>query len=112
MKPITVLSNKRKNKIKTRWNEIDKLCKKGQSPVDVFKILFTKTEASNFLTNRTQSKNPKYKDFKVDFNWLMKNDDNYVKVLEGQYDNKDTNNNSHAEKLRQQTAAAARRGVD
>ena len=89
LQPIKILSDKRKEKIKTRWKELSKLCEEGQTELDLFKTIFEKVEASDFLTNRMRNNKARYENFKVDFNWLIENNDNYVKVLECKYDNKD-----------------------
>src|SRR5690554_5058339 len=86
--PLKAVTSKRRKKIQNRSIELNKLCEEGQTELDLLKLIFEKTEASNFLTGKTKNNNPKYKDFSANFNWLMENDTNYVKVLEGKYDNK------------------------
>jgi hypothetical protein len=55
--------------------------------VDKFKELFEKAEASEFL----KGTNPR--NWSATFDWLL-NDDNMTKTLEGNYDNKSSNNPS------------------
>lgn len=71
---VTTLSNKRKDKIKQRWKELGSLGKVGE--------LFGKVESSNFLKGNNSNQ------WKCTFDWIIENDNNYVKVLEGNYDNK------------------------
>lgn len=68
------LTEERKKKIKQRWNEMER---------DMSKIteLFTKTEQSDFCTG-------KVKEWTANFDWLFENSKNWVKVVEGNYDNK------------------------
>lgn len=69
---VKILSNKRKTTIKNRLRAY---------PVDEFKTLFEKAEASEFLKgNNTNGWN-------ATFDWLL-NENNMLKVLEGNYDNK------------------------
>jgi len=66
------LTNNRRTAIKNRWKEYGDL--------EVFRTLFAKAEASDFLSGR----NGKWTN--CNFDWLMK-PSNMVKVLEGNYDN-------------------------
>lgn len=70
---IKSLSNKRKEKIKIRIEEIDK---------EQFKIAIDKINASDFCTGKNE------RNWKADIDWLINNDTNIIKVLEGKYDNK------------------------
>lgn len=71
---VITLSNTRKDKLKTRWGEIKDL--------ETFEIIFNKVQSSSFLKGGNKS------GWKCTFDWLIDNSNNYVKVLEGQYDNK------------------------
>lgn len=71
---ITKITDSRKRHIKARWKEVS-------GNIDVFKGLFEMTEKSKFLTGNND------RDWKADFDWLIKNNDNYTKVLEGKYSN-------------------------
>ena len=69
---IQSLSNSRKEKIKVRWNELNS--------IEKFKELFEKTQASSFCIGDNKD------GWKASFDWLMENDKNWLKVLEGNYD--------------------------
>lgn len=68
---VKSLSDKRKKAIKARLNTYT---------IDDFKTVFEKTERSDFLTGRTGQ-------WSATFDWLL-NENNMIKVLEGNYDNK------------------------
>ena len=72
---VVSITDKRKSKIKARWMEL--------KTIEAFEQLFTLTEQSDFLCGRE-------KEWKCTFDWLMMNDTNYIKVLEGNYANKKT----------------------
>lgn len=74
---LTVLSDKRKQAIKARLNTYT---------VEQFKEMFTKAEASSFLKGSNNN------DWRASFDWLIK-DSNFAKVLDGNYDDKQKNNN-------------------
>lgn len=76
---IKTITGKRQESVGARWKEY------GQN-IEVFKELFTKAEASDFLTGRIKNTNPSHKNFKADFDWLM-TITYFPKVLEGKYDN-------------------------
>jgi hypothetical protein len=71
---IRSISSKRRAKIKTRLSE----------PMfrDNWQAIFRRAVASDFM--RGQNSN----NWTVSFDWLIENDANYVKVLEGKYNNK------------------------
>lgn len=71
---IMKITDSRKRHIKARWKEVS-------GNIDAFKRLFEMTEESKFLTGNNE------KGWKADFDWLIKNNDNYTKVLEGKYSN-------------------------
>lgn len=77
---IIKLSDSRKKTIKARFLEYDK-------DINIFKTLFTKAENSNFL------KGTNGKGWNANFDWLI-NPKNMIKVLEGNYDNKENSNAS------------------
>jgi len=74
---ITKLSSKRTDHLQARLKE------------DTFKSNFTiiieKIIASDFLMGRKPSAT--HPNFKAGFDWIISNDNNYLKVLEGKYDN-------------------------
>ena len=71
---VVSISQSRKKKIKVRWVEI--------KTIEKMKELFAKVEATQFC------KGDNKQGWKATFDWLMENDKNYLKVLEGQYDKK------------------------
>jgi len=71
---IKQITDKRKGNINARYQE-------SKCSIEVFKILFTKMQDSNFLKGGWDSGG------KADFDWVMR-PTNFVKVLEGKYDNK------------------------
>lgn len=73
MPRVIKLTAERKKAMKTRWKEYKN--------INVFIELFTKAEASNFLSGRDG------KWTGCAFDWLL-NSTNMIKVLEGNYDNK------------------------
>ena len=75
---VKLLTDKRKAKIRTRWKEFARLGK----PVEVCGKLINTACRSKFL----QGDNPR--GWKADFDWLFDNDKNWVKVLEGNYDDR------------------------
>lgn len=74
------LSENRKKHIAARWNEYG-------GDLETFVTLFTKAEASSFLTGNND------RGWNASFDWLMKAD-NLAKTLEGKYDNKGGGNNA------------------
>ncbi len=72
---LTVLSDKRKQAIKTRLNTYT---------IEQFKEMFEKAESSTFLKGENN------RNWQANFDWLMK-DGNFAKVLDGNYDNKKSN---------------------
>ena len=65
-------STKRRKLVESRW---------GENPnIDIWKKLFEKAEESDFLAGRTKNT------WKASFDWLI-NADNFIKTLEGNYDN-------------------------
>jgi hypothetical protein len=72
--PIKVISEQRKQKLKTRISEIG---------IEQFKLAIDKITASNFCKGENN------KNWKASFDWLIQNDTNIIKVLEGKYDNKE-----------------------
>lgn len=78
LNPITKLSTSRINKIKARLNT-DSEFKKH------FEIVINKILNNNFLLGDNKN------NWKVSFDWIIENDKNYLKILEGNYDNKKLN---------------------
>lgn len=75
---VRSLSNARKKHIQARWEQLDR-------NLEVFKEVFTKLEESDFCKGNNN------RGWKADFDWVIANDNNIIKVLEGKYDNKKIN---------------------
>ena len=75
---VIKLTQARKNKLRKRWEELKSL--------DKFIEIFTKMEQSDFMRGKNKH------NWKATFDWVISNDTNYVKVLEGNYDNRRPNN--------------------
>lgn len=71
---VRVLTDERKKKIKARLSKHSE---------DEIRLAFQKAEASDFFTGRNG-------DWNGSFDWIMKSETNIVKILEGNYDNKDS----------------------
>lgn len=71
---IRTLSKVRKDKIKTRWGEIKSL--------DTFKQICSRMEESSFLKGKND------REWKASFDWILENDNNWVKIIEGNYADK------------------------
>ncbi|MGM0409271.1 MAG: hypothetical protein ACQEQF_00810 [Bacillota bacterium] len=85
---VRKLSKKRKNKIKVRWNnELDSLEK--------WEELFNAVEEQDFLLGAGNGRN-----WTATFDWLIANDNNYVKVLERQYISNNSKKSKSQEKRR------------
>ena len=67
----------------TRRKKLNALLKKKDFD---WKKIIDKMSVSDFLLGKVESKN--FPNFRGDLDWLIKNDTNYIKVLEGKYDNK------------------------
>ena len=71
---IRKISRSRKKHLNARWRE--------EEDIEVFKEVFEKAENSSFLTGNNN------RSWKADFDWIVKNDNNFNKILEGKYDDK------------------------
>ncbi len=69
---VMVISENRKKHIKARWEQ-------HKGDIEVFKIIFQKSESSGFM------KGDNDRNWKADFDWMM-NETNMAKILEGKYD--------------------------
>jgi len=70
---VKALSEKRKAKMKQRYNEL--------GGIEMFKEAFNKVNESDFLTGKSKDS------WIVKFDWIMENDTNILKLLEGNYSN-------------------------
>lgn len=73
---VLKLSDKRKLKIRVRFEEMD-------YKYETLQQVFDKAEASGFMRGDNQ------RGWRADFDWIFANGTNWVKILEGRYDNKD-----------------------
>lgn len=74
---VLKLSDKRKMKIRVRFEEME-------YNYETLQQVFDKAEASRFMRGDNQ------RGWRADFDWIFTNSTNWVKILEGKYDNKDT----------------------
>lgn len=72
------LSESRKNKMRNRIAEMGG----AEKALPLLRGIFTKMQASNFLRGDNK------RGWKASFDWLFENDKNWVKVYEGNYDNR------------------------
>lgn len=73
---IHKMTESRKSKIKIRANEFEK---SGSDYLAAFENIFTLIMQTDFLLGNNN------RSWKVNFDWIIENDQNYVKVLEGRY---------------------------
>ena len=81
---LQVLSDKRKDQIKSIWKKFDAMIKKQdkqQEIPEIFKRVFQKVEASDFLSGR----DGKWRN--CSFDWIITLN-NFIKIYENQYENK------------------------
>lgn len=75
---VLTLSDKRKKKMRIRWKEFSRV----GNPVEVCRQVFTKVCISKFCQGDNKT------GWSADFDWIFTNGENWVKVYEGNYDNK------------------------
>lgn len=73
---VMAIGSARKRHLKARWKQFD-------YSLNTFKTAFEKLEASDFCKGKNNRR------WKAGFDWLIKNDNNMIKVLEDKYKNKD-----------------------
>lgn len=76
---VTRISGARQNKIKTRLEEFGT----EASWLPTIEELFPRVQASDFLCGRSGNGS-----WKASFDWVFENSNNWVKIMEGNYDNK------------------------
>lgn len=79
---VQKINSKRKDKIKSRCEEWGKT---EEEWMETASEIFRHMQASDFLTGRSTTK----REWTANFDWAFENDSNWVKVLEGNYDNKE-----------------------
>lgn len=72
---IRKMTDSRRKHIKARWEE--------EKDIKVFKKVFEKAENSSFLTGNND------RDWNANFDWIIKNNNNWNKILEGKYDDEE-----------------------
>lgn len=82
---IVSISKSREEKLRTRWNE--------GIIIEHFDKILSEVSHSTLLCGRLEKPSPGHEDWKVTFDWLIDNDKNYLKVLEGNYRDKLTGSN-------------------
>lgn len=75
---LVVISDNRRNKIRNRIAEMGGV----EKALPIIKTIFEKAQASSFL------KGDNKRGWKASFDWFFENDKNWVKVFEGNYDEK------------------------
>ena len=73
------LSSRRQEKVRLRIKEF------GNNPEATMRELFAKVNASAFLCKGSNSEG--HKNWRASFDWVFENDNNWMKIIEGQYDN-------------------------
>lgn len=81
--PIVKLSGARKDKLSARLQE--------KEFVDNYETILKKIAASDFLSGRdVRPADSPHRDWKATFDWVIHNNNNYVRILEGAYDQNKT----------------------
>lgn len=97
---IKSMTDRRKKKINTRLKDLG-------GNVDLLEDIFHRVEASDFLTGRIATE-----DWIASFDWIVKNQDNLAKIMEGNYDNKGKPKQSgHSRPTTEELAAAVEMGT-
>lgn len=98
---IKSMTDRRKKKINTRLKDLG-------GNVDLLEDIFHRVEASDFLTGRIATE----EDWIASFDWIIKNQDNLSKIVEGNYDNKGKPKQSgHSRPTTEELAAAVEMGT-
>lgn len=99
MPRVIKMSDRRKEHLRARWKEVYKLVldQNENIPEDlkeqilsVFELIFQKAGSSRFMNGKND------RGWKADFEWMIKNNNNFTKVLEGKYDNDKFMNGSNS----------------
>lgn len=96
---VLKLSEKRKLKIRVRFEEME-------FSYETLQQVFDKAEASRFMRGDNN------RGWRADFDWIFTNGTNWVKILEGKYDNKPSINETNRYETQPADRYAKRRGVD
>ncbi len=83
---VLMLNDTRKKHLVSRWRDVDAEdnLQTKEEGLTIFRQIFQQVHKSDFLSGRTQNRNGRV--WKASFDWLMM-PTNFLKVVEGQYDN-------------------------
>ena len=83
---VIKVNDKRRQHLTARWREVDAESKFSSSDdgIEIFRAVFKKVNASDFLSGRSQSNGRRWK---ASFDWIFESSTNFLKVCEGHYDN-------------------------
>jgi hypothetical protein len=83
---VLMLNDTRKKHLVSRWRDVDSEdnLQTKEEGITIFRQIFQQVHKSDFLSGRTQNRNGRV--WKASFDWLMM-PTNFLKVVEGQYDN-------------------------
>lgn len=95
---LTKITEPRKNKLRIRLQEMGG--KDLDKAIGVLAEVFTQVEESNFL------KGDNKRGWKANFDWVIKNPTNWVKIYEGNYKNQTSNETTTSNNELEKTAAA------
>ncbi len=95
---VLKITDKRKAKIRVRFEEM-------KFNYETLQEVFDRCEASHFMRGDNN------RGWRADFDWIFTNSQNWVKVLEGKYDNR-TNSQYSTNETKQTDRYAKRRGAD
>ena len=95
---VLKLTDKRRAKIRVRFEEM-------KFSYETLQEVFDRCEASHFMRGDNK------RGWRATFDWIFTNSENWVKVLEGKYDNR-TNSQYTANETKQADRYAKRRGAD
>lgn len=95
---VVKLTESRKHKIRSRLDEFGS----QEEWMSTIEVLFDKVAASDFLCGESD------KGWRASFDWLFENEKNWVKVIEGNYDNR-TKDNERSDSRGESQAQAADR---
>nr|DAN47175.1 MAG TPA: protein of unknown function (DUF4373) [Caudoviricetes sp.] len=95
---VVKLTESRKHKIRSRLDEFGS----QEEWMSTIEVLFDKVAASDFLCGESD------KGWRASFDWLFENEKNWVKVIEGNYDNRTKDNERSNSRGESQAQAADR----
>ena len=89
---VQKITEDRRKKIKARWGEF------GNNPMETLKQIFTKIQASDFCIGNSGGRG-----WKASFDWVFENSQNWIKVIEGNYDNSQSTHYNNGTAVKVQT---------